>query len=566
MTFISKSLNKITALTLISIFLMSGALPSFVNLKISADVTWNRITDETFADGWDVRDMAVFANNLYFIQSGIGADALYQYDKNTETVTIVNQDLIGNNMVVEINEIETANGVLYVSLYDGDYDKLYTYNGSVWTDISNDIDEEFDNTIDFLGTVNGVLIAQFEMYDGENFYKQLMAFDGTIWSNIADVDSFAGISNESMYIQEVTGSGEGVFLNVFDNISGETGVYFYQGGTDWVRLGGLFDTYYYSNLILFNGTLFITTDDYNTPITVLYYDYDISDWVVVDGTDFGAGANMSELVELNGALYVATTHHAGGNAEIYKSEDGLTWELYVGHISNGEPVAQWDEMSWVTAMTAFDGGLAVGASKPGEGPYYATVWLSSESLPEDMDNIPTEVENAAPNGGDANNDGIADSEQANVTSFVNSVTDSYAVLESTCASTINVSTAQESTNAQQDNTFSYPVGLMSFEIECDPGETALITQYYYGDYNASLMVARKYNSLTNTYTRIEDAEIVSSTIDNMPVLIVTYEITDGGELDEDGEENGIIVDPSGPALSTVGVPNTGAGGLRYSLN
>ena len=49
---------------------------------------------------------------------------------------------------------------------------------------------------------------------------------------------------------------------------------------------------------------------------------------------------------------------------------------------------------------------------------------------------------------------------------------------------------------------------------------------------------------------------------------IRYTITDGGELDEDGLENGIIVDPSGPAAiissvkaptfdKSIGAPNTG---------
>lgn len=562
MTFINKSLKKISALTFTFLFLISGVLPSLVDLKVSAAVTWNRITDEEFADGWAVEDMTVFQNDLYFIKSGTDQDAVFVYNKNTEAVTIVNQDLISNNLVVEINEIETANGVLYVSLYDGDYDKLYTYNGSVWTDISEGIDEEFDNTIDFLGTFNGILFAQFEMNDGEVSYKQGMTFDGTNWSAITNVNSFSGITNDSMYIEGVTGMGEGVFVQVNDNISGDTGVYLYQGGTNWLLLGELFDTYYYDNLILFNGELFITTDDYNTAPTIFNYDFDLSEWVTVAGTDFGGGATMVEMVELDGILYLATTHHAGGNSEVYRSEDGLTWELYIGYIGNEASVPQWDEFSWVTSMVVFDGGLAVGASRPGEGPYYAAVWLSSESAPEDIDNIPSEMEDAAPNGGDANDDGVLDSEQANVSSFLNSITDSYAVLQHTCDSTLEVTMSQESANSQPDSAFEYPVGLMNFTLTCEVGGTATITQYYYGEYNASLMVARKYNSETNTYTTIQDAEITNTTIDGNSVLMVTYQVTDGGALDEDGEENGFIVDPAGPALNSVGTPNTGIGGMN----
>lgn len=41
------------------------------------------------------------------------------------------------------------------------------------------------------------------------------------------------------------------------------------------------------------------------------------------------------------------------------------------------------------------------------------------------------------------------------------------------------------------------------------------------------------------------------------LLKSVFQIQDGGAFDEDATVNGLIVDPSGPGFSTVGVPNTG---------
>ncbi|MEX0668568.1 MAG: choice-of-anchor U domain-containing protein [Candidatus Saccharimonadales bacterium] len=44
------------------------------------------------------------------------------------------------------------------------------------------------------------------------------------------------------------------------------------------------------------------------------------------------------------------------------------------------------------------------------------------------------------------------------------------------------------------------------------------------------------------------------------VVRVSYQATDGGELDIDGEANGIIVDPVGLGVEVVLAPSTGLGG------
>jgi len=178
----------------------------------------------------------------------------------------------------------------------------------------------------------------------------------------------------------------------------------------------------------------------------------------------------------------------------------------------------------------------------------------------DGDGITNTVEGAAPNNGDANGDGIADRSQANVTSIVDPVTGEYVSVESSCASNAAVS-AQALPASYTDPAFRYPAGLVSFTLGCDnAGDTATVTQYFYGVPTTNTMVLRKYNSQTHAYTTVPGSTISAVTIGGQAATKVTYQIIDGGPFDQDGSANGAIVDPVGLAVPSVGTPNTGLGG------
>jgi hypothetical protein len=191
--------------------------------------------------------------------------------------------------------------------------------------------------------------------------------------------------------------------------------------------------------------------------------------------------------------------------------------------------------------------------------------------PDDNDGATEETEDAAPNSGDANDDGTADSEQTTVTSVVSPVNSKYVVLEAdTCTANTSVSINPETTvTTQDDDNYSYPLGLLNFTLTgCTVGGSETVTQYFYGTYPSNV-VLRKYNSTTHIYTTITDAVITPMTIGGESVLRVTYTVTDGGALDEDGVANGTIVDPAGiavlgttttsttPTTTSTGAPNTG---------
>jgi Tol biopolymer transport system component len=187
-------------------------------------------------------------------------------------------------------------------------------------------------------------------------------------------------------------------------------------------------------------------------------------------------------------------------------------------------------------------------------------WQPIPGADSDGDGVSTAVEAAGPNGGDANNDGIADKIQANVTSYVNPLTNNYITLASTCNSSSAVS-SQALPAAYKDSAFSYPQGLLSFTLACAThGKTATVNQYFYGVATSNTMVLRKYNNVSHAYTTVPGVSITSVTIGGKTATKASYQITDGSSLDQDGATNGVIIDPVGLALPAAGAPNTGLGG------
>lgn len=228
---------------------------------------------------------------------------------------------------------------------------------------------------------------------------------------------------------------------------------------------------------------------------------------------------------------------------------GNTSQNYFIDYAN-EPFTQSNTRVWTEGVWYFSGTnhpvLRMGTNNT----------ASARPFVDDNDGILAAIENAGPNNGDGNSDGTADSAQANVTSFVNPITGKYVTLEvnSACSITALSSTAAP---AGGDSNYSYPFGLLNYTANCGtPGFSATAKVYYHDLADTPDLVLRKYNSMHNTYAAISSATISASN----PV-IVTYTIADGSELDEDGNLNGIIVDPVGLAslrtLASVNVPNTG---------
>jgi hypothetical protein len=173
---------------------------------------------------------------------------------------------------------------------------------------------------------------------------------------------------------------------------------------------------------------------------------------------------------------------------------------------------------------------------------------------DDGDGVTKTVEDAAPNGGDANNDGTADSAEANVASFVDTSTSHYVSVATDNSCTLSSAQSQAPGALTDDANYSYPTGLVSFDAACASSQVKL---YFYDPPDGNF-VLRKY--LNGSYQTVPGATISRATIAGQPVVIATYTVTDGGSLDADGTANGVIVDPVGLAIANgpaAALTNTG---------
>jgi hypothetical protein len=190
----------------------------------------------------------------------------------------------------------------------------------------------------------------------------------------------------------------------------------------------------------------------------------------------------------------------------------------------------------------------------------AIEFVAGTAIDNDGDGTSNADESAAP-GDDGNGDGIPDYTQGNVASKINPLTGAHSTLESvgSCDFINDFAVVAESSLSIQDDNYDYPVGLKDFELECaNSGDSATVTIYYDQVYDTSGWDFRKFDGNGNEYADITDVATFSTTnVNGTDVTTVSYAVNDGGPLDIDGQENGIIKDPAGPAVSTADLSETG---------
>jgi len=108
-----------------------------------------------------------------------------------------------------------------------------------------------------------------------------------------------------------------------------------------------------------------------------------------------------------------------------------------------------------------------------------------------------------------------------------------------------------------DTAYSFPTSLVSFQFDTTPGSTKAITLYFDLPGNPSDYTARKYDTNNHSFSTITSATITRETYNNKSLIKLTYNITDGDNLDQDHTVNGTIIDPVGLATQTTASPNTG---------
>lgn len=204
--------------------------------------------------------------------------------------------------------------------------------------------------------------------------------------------------------------------------------------------------------------------------------------------------------------------------------------------------------------TAIDGTTATGFGSTSE---FAKNISVGNATDYDADGVTDTVEDQAPNTGDGNNDGTPDKEQPTVTSLeVDSTGIRETFVTTGCSENGSVTSVDVTTLPKGDNGKDYPYGLTNFRLNCSRGDTVNVTKYIFTDAQPTSFVLRKYIEATESYRDVPGSSIGSEQVGESKALVARYSITDGGELDDDGSANGVIVDPVGLA-TTASLADTG---------
>ena len=257
--------------------------------------------------------------------------------------------------------------------------------------------------------------------------------------------------------------------------------------------------------------------------------------------------------------YTATTEDVDGGSVSLSMTTGPGW-LDLTDIGDGTA-----ELTGVPALGDVGDHSLVLEANDGSGGVTEQSFVVSVTAGPDADGIPDAIEDGAPNGGDGNSDGIADSDQAHVASLPNPTTGAYITLESPDGTTlVDVQVTSDLPEETLPRDADFPVGVLYFELEGVTtggdavvnvllAEPVAVNSYWKygpvpGDASESWYDFRFDSSV--------GAELIAGEATG-EVSEIRLHLTDGATGDHDLSENGRIVDP-GAAVDIANAAPTAA--------
>lgn len=198
---------------------------------------------------------------------------------------------------------------------------------------------------------------------------------------------------------------------------------------------------------------------------------------------------------------------------------------------------------------------------------FTSTWTKTTSYPTLQILTSFNAPGDTPNSGDANGDGTLDDYQAHVANIKDS-NGAWSTVQIASASscTLDNTTSTLSSSVVADNGYTTKTSLDGFSVYCPTTSTTVpVTIIYHTSYSLTGLTLRYYNPTTQAWSTVPDAAFSQVTIGGTLATKVTYNLTDGGSLDQDGTANGLIVDPvalasvvtSGTGTTTLAAPDTG---------
>ena len=224
------------------------------------------------------------------------------------------------------------------------------------------------------------------------------------------------------------------------------------------------------------------------------------------------------LLYVDGALDASTSSNGRGGS----NQDAATASP-IAHIGWGQDDYHNKFVGFMDDMRAYNGLLdsaAIGNLYAGSGD--PLVSADGDAVGTG-DGVPASVENAAPNAGDANADGIADSIQRNVASLPNAVDGQYTTMTMSSATSGCALSSVTNSAAPADAGYAYLAGLTTYAADCAAGSTAQVKLYQYGE-TCDRLAVRSYDATTGSFSTVTAATIQQVTIDGTVVAVASFEV------------------------------------------
>ena len=186
----------------------------------------------------------------------------------------------------------------------------------------------------------------------------------------------------------------------------------------------------------------------------------------------------------------------------------------------------------------------------------------------DSDGIPDAIEAAGPNNGDGNQDGVPDSQQANVTTLPdpdgNYLTVAAAPGTQFLGVSIDSSPAPETTPTADGATVTFPNGFISFLLDGIPVRSSTTVSIFLPPNTPPVDSYFKYIWVLGDDPRTDPKRWYKFDFDGRTGAEIqgnkiVLHFVDGGFGDSDLTENGRIFDPGGPAITRISNNSSGGG-------
>lgn len=254
----------------------------------------------------------------------------------------------------------------------------------------------------------------------------------------------------------------------------------------------------------------------------------LSDWQ-------GYSLQDSHSITLDPADTSATAHWKTSEAE----QSDLHFTAHPGRAFLGTPIAE--------VLYDIDGELRSPS---------APLMGADEVMDHDMDGVADDVEDSAPNAGDANRDGIADKLQPHVASVPNLVDGRYLVLVADPSTALTQVAAGTPPADFPTANASFPFGMLGFHITGLPYAGATVTvKLYLPDSGGVNRYFKHSPTPGNPVPHWHIYDYDGGTGSQISGSVVTLQLVDGGKGDSDMTANGEIDDPGAPVALGAEVPD-----------